>query len=115
MPDYKKLILIKLDLDEAENAEEIEPDDATAKKFLSGSSSKVLSWSNKPKFWQSVRYYLPDPPRLPTKEGGKYLDISHMILKQKNSKHRFPPDDFDLFLVGHVILRLGRSCMQPGI
>ena len=75
LPDYKKLILIKLDLDEAENAEEIEPDDATAKKFLSGSSSKVLSWSNKPKFWQSLKYYLPDPPRLPTKEGGKYLDM----------------------------------------
>ena len=73
LPDLQKLILIKLDLDDTENAEEV---DETAKKFLSGSSSKVLSWSNKAKFWHTVRYYLPDPPRLPTKEGGAELDLS---------------------------------------
>ena len=76
LPDYKKLILIKLDLDDEENSEEAEAEDPMAKKFLSGSSSKVLTWSSKPKFWQSLRYYLPDPPRFPTKEGGAELDLS---------------------------------------
>ncbi len=76
LPDYKKLIVVKLDLDAEDNSEQQQVEKSEEKKFLSTMSSKVLSWSNKPRFWQSIRYYLPDPPKLPTKEGGAELDVS---------------------------------------
>lgn len=74
LPDYKKLIVIKLNMEAA--GDQAAFDESAAKEFLSTLSSKVLSWSDESRFWQSVRYYLPDPPKLPTKEGGAELDLS---------------------------------------
>ena len=74
LPDYQKLILIKLDLDSDNDTEAINEDEA-ARKFLA-SASKVLTWSTRQRFWSDIKYYLPEPPRLPTKEGGAELDVS---------------------------------------
>ena len=69
--NYKKLIILKID-----NLEEAIPENGH--KFIQG-SSKTLEWSeNKSEFWNSLKYFLPDPPRLPTKEGGAELDVSGM-------------------------------------
>ena len=70
LPDYQKLILIKLDL---ENNDTEDTDDQAFRKFLS--NSKTLTWDSQ-HFWTAVKYFLPDPPRLPTKEGGAELDVS---------------------------------------
>ena len=48
------------------------------KKFLGigSSSSKLLKWQQQKQFWKTLKYHLPDPPKLPTKEGGAELDVS---------------------------------------
>ena len=63
-------IIIKIDQDLNSEGTEI-------KKFLK--HSKSLHWTrndNQKTFWNSLKFYLPDPPKLPTKEGGAELDVS---------------------------------------
>ena len=67
--NYKKLIILKVN-----NLEESIPE--SGQKFIQA-SSKVLKWSDtKIGFWNNLKFFLPDPPRLPTKEGGAELDVS---------------------------------------
>ena len=70
--NYKKLVILKVD-----NFQDSLPE--AGLKFIQA-SSKVLEWSaddnSATGFWNSLRYFLPDPPRLPTKEGGAELDVS---------------------------------------
>ena len=72
--NYKKLIILKV-----ENLEE-SISEPGQQKFLQA-SSKVLKWSSDENsgFWKKLKYFLPDPPRLPTKEGGAELDTSGII------------------------------------
>lgn len=70
--NYKSLIVIQVDDLET-------PKSSDVKKFTKA-STKLLKWSSgddqRKQFWNALKYYLPDPPRLPTKEGGAELDIS---------------------------------------
>lgn len=49
-------------------------DDQKLKTFLK-SARKVVRWKDDG-FWRKVRYYLPDPTKIRTKEGGAELDVS---------------------------------------
>ena len=70
--NYKKLVILKVD-----NFQDSLPE--AGLKFIQA-STKVLEWSaddnSATGFWNSLKYFLPDPPRLPTKEGGAELDVS---------------------------------------
>jgi hypothetical protein len=67
--NYKQLIIINVDMEKLED----KPEDV---RNFTRASSRVLPWSDEPGFWNGLKYYLPDPPRLPTKEGGAELDVS---------------------------------------
>ena len=68
MANLARQIIVKIDRDlETEASTEVN-------KFLK--NSKSLDWASQSKFWKSLKFYLPDPPKLPTKEGGAELDVS---------------------------------------
>ena len=93
----KKLIIIKVE------DEELQSEDLhqykEVKKYIKStqSSSKILKWNanDEKQFWKSLRYYLPDPPKLPTKEGGAELDVSGAWKfssdASSSTHHRLPP------------------------
>ena len=98
----KKLIIINV---EDQYCEEMQSEDLhqykEVKKYIKSnqSSSKILKWNanDEKQFWNSLKYYLPDPPKLPTKEGGAELDVSGAwkfssdISSPSATHHRLPP------------------------
>ena len=72
--DYVKDLLIANCLIVVADGMDLKVEDQKVRAFMK-SAKRVVRWSE-PSFWRKLRYFLPDPTKVITKEGGAELDVS---------------------------------------
>ena len=72
--DYVKDLLIANCLIVVADGMDVKIEDQKVRTFMK-SAKRVVKW-REPAFWRKLRYFLPDPTKVITKEGGAELDVS---------------------------------------